>query len=95
MEAEALFLHVIAMTSTPSILYWQAGTLNVLHAVRRWRQEQGGPVAYFTMDAGPNVHVIAERATVPALLSRLRQFEGVQDTLVCAVGQEARLLDRQ
>ena len=31
----------------------------MLHAVRAWREEEGVPV-FFTIDAGPNVHLICE-----------------------------------
>lgn len=93
-EEEAIYLHVTAMTSRPSVLYWRAGSINVMHALRRWRAQGDEAVGYFTMDAGPNVHVIAERRCVPALVSRLQQVEGVQDLLVCGVGQGARLVAR-
>ena len=38
-EEEAIFLHVAAMTSRPSVLYWRAGTINVMHALRDWRAD--------------------------------------------------------
>ena len=56
LEEEAIDLHVMAMTSEPPIIYWDKGTLAVVNEVLRIR-ERGMP-AYFTMDAGPNVHVI-------------------------------------
>jgi diphosphomevalonate decarboxylase len=85
MEEEAISLHVAAMTSTPSVLYWLPGTIGVMHALRRWRQD-GGPVGYFTMDAGPNVHVIAERAHAVRLEARLLAVDGVESTILCGVG---------
>ena len=62
LELDALAMHGVMMTSAPSLLYWQPGTLEVLHAVRSWREEDGLPV-YFTIDAGPNVHLICEADT--------------------------------
>ena len=91
-EAEAIELHVTAMTSTPSVMYWQAGTLNVIHALREWRVEDPYLAGYFTIDAGANVHIIAESESAPALLERLEAVEGVQDTLVSRIGGGARLL---
>lgn len=90
-EAEAISLHVMMMTSRPSILYWTEGTIALMHALRRWRR--AGIEAYFTMDAGPNVHIITERSTVPALLEKLKEIPQVADTLVCGVGGAARLLE--
>lgn len=92
LEAEAISLHVASMTSRPSILYWTAGTMTLLHALRRWRQ-QGEAVGYFTIDAGPNVHIITERPQVPALLERLAQLDCVTNTLVCSAGAGAQVLN--
>ncbi len=58
-ERDALAMHAVMMTSTPSLLYWQGGTVEVMQAARRWREEEGIPV-FFTIDAGPNVHLICE-----------------------------------
>ena len=91
-EEEAISLHVAAMSSKPSVLYWQPGTIDLMHALRRWREE-GGPVGYFTMDAGPNVHVITQRKHAAALQEKIMNVEGVQDTLLCGIGAGARIID--
>jgi diphosphomevalonate decarboxylase len=91
-EEEAISLHVAAMTSRPSVLYWQPGTIALMHALCRCRDE-GGPVGYFTLDAGPNVHVIAERKDADALQERILNVEGVHDTLLCGIGAGARIID--
>ncbi|MBK8798457.1 MAG: hypothetical protein IPM07_19940 [Anaerolineales bacterium] len=81
------------MTSTPSLLYWQPGTLEVLHAVRRWREEDGFPV-YFTIDAGPNVHLICEPSFERELLKRLQSLSGVRAVLTSGPGDEAKVIDQ-
>ncbi|UCG23117.1 MAG: diphosphomevalonate decarboxylase, partial [Chloroflexota bacterium] len=91
-EEEAIQLHVTAMTSTPSVLYWQAGTLNVIHALREWRRIDPAVAGYFTIDAGANVHIIAEREAVPTLIERLQMVDGVEETLVSSIGGDARLI---
>jgi len=63
-----------------------------MHALCRCRDE-GGPVGYFTLDAGPNVHVIAERKDADALQERILNVEGVHDTLLCGIGAGARIID--
>jgi diphosphomevalonate decarboxylase len=63
-EAEAMSMHTIMMTSAhevagswrSGVYYWAADTLELLIAVQRWRAD-GIPV-YFTLDAGPTVHLM-------------------------------------
>ena len=90
-ERDALSLHAVAITSEPGILYWQPGTLAVMHAVRRWRDE--GLPAYFTLDAGPNVHILTTAAHRDAVVERVRALPAVRTVLVCGPGQGARLTD--
>ena len=68
-EAEAIDLHCVAMTSEPPIFYWQPATLAVLAEVRAMRSD--GVFAYSTMDAGANVHVICSPESEPEVASRL------------------------
>lgn len=56
-ESEALTLHALMMCSDPSFMLMQSGTVEVIHRVRQFRQDTGLPV-YFTLDAGPNVHLL-------------------------------------
>ncbi|MCE7990043.1 MAG: diphosphomevalonate decarboxylase [Caldilinea sp. CFX5] len=84
-EQDALAMHAVMMTSSPSLLYWQPGTLEIIHTIRHWR-EQEGLAAYFTIDAGPNIHVICEAATAPIIQSRLQTLPGVQQVIVSRPG---------
>ncbi len=56
-EAEALSLHALMMTSNPNYILMQSGTLQIIKAVRELRKEKNIPVC-FTLDAGANVHVL-------------------------------------
>jgi diphosphomevalonate decarboxylase len=56
-EEEALTLHALMMCSAPSYMLMEAGTLSVIRHIREFRKETGIPVC-FTLDAGPNVHVL-------------------------------------
>ena len=56
-EAEALQLHEMMATSTPPYKLVEPNTLNIIEAVRNFRQETKIP-ACFTLDAGPNVHLL-------------------------------------
>jgi diphosphomevalonate decarboxylase len=55
-ELDSNMMHAVIMTSNPSLLYWQPATLAIIQSVKKWRRD-GIPVSY-TIDAGPNVHVI-------------------------------------
>ena len=90
MELDALTMHAVMMTSRPSLLYWEPGTLAIMHAVRAWREE-GLPV-YFTIDAGPNVHLITLPEYEDQVSERARALPQVQSVLLCRTGEGARVL---
>ncbi len=56
-ESEALALHAMMMTSKPSFILMKPGTIEIINKIRQFRKESGIPVC-FTLDAGPNVHLI-------------------------------------
>jgi diphosphomevalonate decarboxylase len=56
-EGEALTLHALMMTSQPSYVLIKPGTLQVIEAIREFRSNEKIPIC-FTLDAGPNVHVL-------------------------------------
>ena len=56
-ESEALQLHEMMATSTPPYKLIEPNTLNIIESVRNFRQETHIP-ACFTLDAGPNVHLL-------------------------------------
>ena len=72
-EAEAIDLHCVAMTSEPAIFYWRPATLAVLEAVRDMRED--GIPACSTMDAGANVHVICLPESEAAVAERLQRLD--------------------
>ena len=90
-EQDALRMHAVALTSRPSVLYWSPETVRIMHAVRAWRAE--GLRAYFTIDAGANVHVLCQGADAAAIEARLRALEGVRDLLANRPGPATRLID--
>jgi diphosphomevalonate decarboxylase len=90
-EADALAMHSVMMTSQPSLLYWLPATVGIMQAVRAGRLE--GLVAYFTLDAGPNVHCLCAATDAPRLASRLQNVAGVLDVLVSGPGEGVRLVE--
>ena len=79
------------MTSRPALYYWTPVTMAVIQAVQSWRAE-GLPV-YYTIDAGPNVHLICEAADADEVEMRARDLPGVLDILVSGPGGPARLVE--
>ncbi len=89
-ELDSLMMHAVMITSSPSLLYWQPGTVAVLQAVTRWRGM--GLPACATIDAGPNVHVICTADAASEVVQRLRAIPDVRDVLIASPGGPARLL---
>ena len=91
MELDSDMMHAVMMTSSPALHYWQSASVTVMQAVRAWRAE-GLPVAY-TVDAGPNVHVLCPSEVQKEAEARLRNLPGVEKILVAKVGGPARLVE--
>ena len=89
-ELDSDMMHAVMMTSKPGLFYWQPASLSVMHAVREWRAK-GMPVCY-TVDAGPNIHVICPREYIGETEKNLRAIPGVKDVLVAGVGGPARIV---
>jgi diphosphomevalonate decarboxylase len=89
-EIEALSLHTVCMMSEPPIFYWNDKTFSVMESVRQMREE--GLLAYYTMDAGANVHVILEKANEIKVLDYLKKIDGVIQVIVAHPGEGAKVL---
>jgi diphosphomevalonate decarboxylase len=68
LELEALELHEIARTGTPSITYATDQTLQFLSALKSLKDRD----FFFTLDAGPNVHIISDRPIENEIKALLR-----------------------
>ncbi len=56
-ENEALTLHALMMMSNPSFILLEPNTLQIIAKIRHFRAETYLPIA-FTIDAGPNIHLL-------------------------------------
>jgi diphosphomevalonate decarboxylase len=81
-EQEAISFHSIAMTSpfqsengawNSGIYYWLPESIELILAVQKWREE--GAAVYFTMDAGPTVHLICQQKDLELIRSRVLESE--------------------
>ena len=73
-------MHAVMMTQAPPIFYWMTETLKLIHAVYEWRA-QGLPV-YFTIDAGPNVHLICEAKDEQKVIEKVKQLGIAKEIVV-------------
>ncbi|MFK7872474.1 MAG: diphosphomevalonate decarboxylase [Oligoflexales bacterium] len=87
LEAECLEMHAVMMTADPAVAYFGAETSRFLADLRILR-DQTGCGAYFTIDAGANVHVIC----VPEALSLVKDLIGNRHYLEDGVGSGPRFL---
>jgi diphosphomevalonate decarboxylase len=87
MELDSHLMHAVMITQNPPLLYWQPATLAVMHAVQGWRKQ--GLAACFTIDAGPNVHVICPAENAAQVGTKLAQIPGIQNVLSAEVGGPA------
>jgi diphosphomevalonate decarboxylase len=88
-ELDSNLMHAVMMTSQPRLIYWQPVTLAVMQAVVDWRNS-GTPVCY-TVDAGPNVHVITPGDSSLKVIADLLKIPGVIKVLASPPGGAARL----
>ena len=57
-EEDCLDMHHVMQTQHPALMYWNEATKTIMNSVVSWRAS-AIPV-YFTIDAGPNVHILCE-----------------------------------
>lgn len=88
-EAEALELHAIMLTSTPPLIYWLPATIRVMRAIASWRNK--GVFAYYTIDAGPHLHIICKDKDTQELTARLKQIRGVENIIINKPAEGTRL----
>jgi diphosphomevalonate decarboxylase len=89
-EQDSNLMHAVMMTSNPALFYWQPETIAVMEAVRLWRKN-GLQVAY-TIDAGPNVHVICPQDELANVRDHLNGILGVSSVLPAKAGGAARVI---
>jgi len=92
LEEEAVDLHLMAMTSTPPVFYWNEGTMEIIHAVQEWRKS--GLNVFFTIDAGPNVHLICLRKDAKKVSDEAKKLKNVAFTIINEPCKGTHLTDK-
>ncbi|MBP1950962.1 diphosphomevalonate decarboxylase [Virgibacillus litoralis] len=84
-EANCLRMHATTLAANPPFTYWHDTTLAVMQTVQELRDN--GVLAYFTIDAGPNVKVLYLPENEETIQSTLREIPGVDDVIASRAGQ--------
>ncbi|WP_027351653.1 diphosphomevalonate decarboxylase [Halotalea alkalilenta] len=92
-ESSAMRMHATMLSAEPPFCYWEGGSLLAMNLVRQLRDE--GHECYFTMDAGPNVKIIAREATVPRLRAALGEHFGEEALITARPGPGLRIEDAE
>lgn len=70
MEHNAMKMHATMLASNPSFTYLEGDSIRAINAVKEARQ--AGFIAYYTMDAGPNVKILCPEAQAKELITFMR-----------------------
>ena len=89
-ELSCLKMHSLMLTSTPTLAYWNPGTVACMDIVRRLRAD--GVKVFFTIDAGPQLKAVCEPRFAADVQQALDATPGVQRTMLCGLGQGARIV---
>ncbi|MCQ2570176.1 MAG: diphosphomevalonate decarboxylase [Limosilactobacillus sp.] len=80
-EANAMRMHALTLSANPPFSYFEPATMTAIQTIQNLRAQ--GLTCYYTMDAGPNVKVIYDRAHRDEIIAGLAPIFG-QDQLVVA-----------
>lgn len=92
-ELDSNLMHAVMATSWPPLLYLQQTTIAVLQEAAGWRRA-GIPVCY-TVDAGPNPHLLTPSDQAEEVAARARAIPGVRKILSSPPGDAPRVLSAE
>ncbi len=92
-ELDSDLMHAVMATSRPPLLYLQQATITVLQEVVRWRR--GGIPVCYTVDAGPNPHLLTPSDRADEIAAWVRDIPGVPQILSSPPGGAPRVLSAE
>ncbi len=92
-ELDSNLMHAVIMTSTPQLFYWLPATVEVIQSVIAWRKD--GIPACYTIDAGPNVHVLCPAGYAKEISDRLSRNTGCSSSFDRPSGWSSQLITRK
>lgn len=91
-EKNCLKMHALMITTTPPIIYWNPGTIEIINSVLDWREE--GLKTYFTIDAGPQVKILCLGKDVTEVKKRLKSIKFLEDIIITKPGGGAKITEK-
>ena len=88
-EHEALDLHAMMMTSSPSFILLSPKSLSIVQEIRKFRSRENVKIT-FTIDAGPNIHLLyplSEKEKVIPFINKLKQDDLFLDVIYDQIGK--------
>ena len=89
-EENAMRMHALTLSADPAFTYFDGGTIEAINLIKSLREQ--GLNCYYTMDAGPNVKVIYDRADRERLLNELAPVFGRDHLVMAQPGPGAHLI---
>jgi diphosphomevalonate decarboxylase len=71
-ENEALSLHAMIMSSEPWQILMEPSTIEIIRKIRKYRENNASNVC-FTLDAGPNIHLLYPENERDMILSFIKK----------------------
>lgn len=84
LESNALKMHATTLGANPPFMYWTSATVAVMQKVQELRDD--GVLAYYTIDAGPNVKVLCQPKDEDIVREKLMTLSVVQEIYLCHPG---------
>ena len=90
-EMDSNLLHAVMLTSKPILMYWEPGSVKLMKAVTELRKK-GMPI-FYTLDAGPNVHLITTSAYKDNIKNWLIDGKYASKVLMSNPGYSAKIIE--
>lgn len=84
-EANAFKMHATMLGAKPPVIYFNYGTMEVIHCIHGLRGQGLG--AYITIDAGANVKVLCLPEDEEFVTNQLKELKSVQSVITCHPGE--------
>lgn len=92
-ERNALRMHATMLGANPPFTYFEARSIETIHFVQALRKE--GFHCYITMDAGPNVKVIAPKNEISEIHQRLKALFKDSELITAYAGDESYIIEKE
>jgi len=89
-EENCLKMHALMLTTKPAIIYWNSGTIKLIHKVLDCRKN--GLECYFTIDAGPQVKILCLKKNLLEVLKRVKKTPALKDIIVAKPGPGPKIV---